>query len=320
MRRLTVSEHDDGQRLNRYLARLVPDLPGGLMHKYLRLKRIKLNGKRADAATRLRAGDVLELYIGDEFFTTAPKQPDFMRASRELGVVYEDGDIALLNKPAALLVHEGNGERGQPDTLVNRFLRYLYERGEYDPNEQSSFTPALANRLDRGTSGLVMAAKTPRALRELGRIVKERLVEKKYLCVTADPPPRDGRYTAYLAKDEAKNIASIRREPFDGARKIEASYRTLAKKGGLYLVEADIKTGRTHQIRAHLAYLGAPILGDVKYGDKKINERYRVKRQALAAYKLTFFLDSIPDSPLFYLNNRVFELDDVWFKTRFFDN
>ena len=285
------------------------------MYRYIRLKRIKVNGKRCEASTRLHENDLVTLYISDEFFLKTKKQPQFMLASKTLTIVYEDANIAILYKPAGVLVHDDSAEFS--DTLINRFLRYLYEKGEYDQNDKQSFTPALCNRLDRGTAGIVIAAKKRNALAEMNRIIKDRFVKKNYLCITVEKPPKDGTYTAFLKKDERKMMVHISDKPETGYKKIITSIKTKEQRNGLWLLDIDLITGRTHQIRAHLKHLGCPVLGDGKYGDGQINKKYGLKRQALCCYKVTFNLDGDFET-LSYLQGKSFSIDDVWFKDEFF--
>lgn len=318
MRSFTVTAKDSGQRLNRYLEKLVPALYPSLMHKYLRTKRIKINGKRAEASARLSEGDLVQLYISDDLFFMHKKQPDFMRASSQLTLLFEDQNIAVIYKPAGLLVHDDSSKTA--DTLINRLLRYLYEKGEYGPSDSESFTPALCNRLDRGTAGIVLAAKSSAALREMNLLLKNRLITKRYLCAVTAKPPDDGTYTAWAVKDSGRNTVSVFDSPGPGAKTMITSVHTVGRKNGLWLLDVGLVTGRTHQIRAHLKHLGCPVLGDGKYGDGRINRRYNISRQALAAYEVTFNIaEHANEFPvLSYLDNTTFSLDNVWFKEEYF--
>ncbi len=315
MRSFTVTPAEDGMRLNRYLQKCVPGLPGALMYRALRNRRIKRNGRRCEASDRLKSGDVLELYLNDELFAAPKKQPQFMSASDSLAVVYEDDNLLVVNKPAGVIMHADKKEFG--DTLVNRLLKYLFLKGEYLPSRGGAFTPAFANRLDRNTEGLALAAKNLPALAALTRIVKQRLVTKSYLCVTVSRPPADGVYTAYLRKDEDNNTVSVSKRPRENSKEIVTEFKTLAQRGGLFLCAATLVTGRTHQIRAHLGFLGAPILGDEKYGRREINAKYGERRQLLCSHSLQFHLDG-DCAPLQYLDGRVFTVDRVDFVERYF--
>ncbi len=317
MKSFEISAADDGQRLSRFIEKCVPGLPGPMMYRYIRKKRIKVNGRRCEASTRLRAGDLVEMYINDELFSRQRKLPDFMGAAKGLSPVYEDERMAVLYKPAGLLVHDDDG-RMTRDTLINRFLRYLFEKGEYQPREDEAFTPALCNRLDRGTAGLVLAAKDRESLAELDRMVKQRLIDKRYLAVSVGRPPKDGLYRAFLLKDAEANSVRVGSRELPGWKPIATGVRLLARRGELNLLEVELVTGRTHQIRAHLAYLGSPLLGDGKYGIGEINRRYRITRQARCAYKLTFHPGD--GSSLAYLEGRAVAVDRslIWFLEEYF--
>ncbi len=315
MKSFTVSKADNGIRLNRYLERCVPSLTAGLMYKYLRLKRIKLNGKRCEASTRLNEGDTLELYISDELLAEEKKAPDFMRASKNIEIIYEDKNIALINKQAGVVCHSDS--KASLDSLINRFLRYLYEGGEYSPNSSVGFTPALCNRLDQGTSGIVVAAKNAEALREMGEIIKTRQINKKYIAVLAGTI-KDGTYTAYLTKNEKNNKVTVLKKSTTESKDITTAFRTLKHKSGLSLVEVGLLTGRPHQIRAHAAFLGAPVLGDLKYGDTKLNQQHKLTRQLLCAYSIEFALESDYSGALKYLDKRRFEISNVPFMKEYF--
>ncbi len=317
MKTLTIGKNDAGQRLDKFLTKSLPDLPQALLYKYIRTKRIKRNGKRAQIADRLQEGDTLDLYINDEFFRKPRPQYDFMRAAKTLDVLYEDDNLLLLNKKVGLLSHPDETEYN--DTLITRVKRYLYEKGEYDPEDEQSFTPSLVNRIDRNTCGIVMAAKNAEALRILNRIVKTRQLHKLYLCVVHGAPPKKAdTLTGYLRKDEAKNKVFISQSPAPDAKEIRTRYRVLESFGGLSLLEIELLTGRTHQIRAHLASIGCPLLGDGKYGTNAQNKPFGYKKQFLCSYKLTFdFTEDV--GALQYLDKRTFSLPDVWFERAFFD-
>ncbi len=314
MKSFTVSDKENGMRLNRYLMKHVPKLGGGEMYKSLRLKKIKLNGKKCEASSRLASGDVVDIYLQDSYFEKEDYALDFMKASKKLTVIYEDSNIAVVYKPAGILVHADKSEYN--DTLINRYLRHLYDAGEYRPEDP--FTPQLCNRLDRGTSGLVVIARNSEALTEADAIIKERYVSKYYLCITVAKPPKDGVYDAFLRKNEKLNKVEITDAPLHGSKDIHTGIRTVNNKSGLWLVEIDLITGRPHQIRAHLSNLGAPILGDEKYGNVSLNKKYDIRRQALCSYKLAFSDDLSKFKKLDYLRGKTIEFDGIWFVEKYF--
>lgn len=314
MKEFVINNNDSGQRVDKFLQKAVKTLPQSLMYKYLRTKRIKLNGKKCEISTRLCEGDLMQLYINDEFFEDNA-ETEYLTAPKNINILYEDNNIILINKPIGLVVHEDN--ENTVDTLVNRVKHYLYDKGEFNPSEEKSFVPSLCNRLDRNTSGIVIVAKNAETLRIMNEKIKLREIEKRYLCVTVGfPPKNEDTATAYLFKDESKNQVFISDKKTPQNKTIITKYKVLKKKDNLALVDIDLITGRTHQIRAHMAYLGCPVLGDGKYGINKINRQYNMKTQALCSYKLTFIFTT-DSGILAYLNNKVFEIPDVWFKKLF---
>ncbi len=313
MRTITIMKNDAGQRLDKYLSKRFKTMPQSLMYKYLRTKYIKLNGKKVQPDVFLKEGDVLTLYIRDEFFEQ-PKSYEFLKAGRELDIVYEDDNILLLDKKPGVICHQDS--RYDADTLNLRVLRYLYEKGDYDPDREGSFTPALCNRIDRNTGGIVIAAKNAEALRVVNEKIRTREIEKSYLCIVKGRlHQRHAILRAWLTKDEQTNTVSVTDNPRDGAKEIVTEYTVLNEKPAspaLSLCEVLLHTGRTHQIRAHMAHIGHPLLGDEKYGDRKLNRAYAMNRQALYAYKLKFAFTSQAGG-LDYLNGKEFSVKRVWF-------
>ena len=302
MKSFTITKNDSGQRVDRFILKTFPKLPKSLMYKEIRKKNIKVNKKRTEPNAVLNEGDVIELYLMDDVLEEKPKHYDFTGASRRLDIVYEDENIILLNKKTGLLCHPDGNE--YVDTLISRVKRYLYEKGEWNPEESSTFTPSLANRIDRNTSGIVIAAKNAESLRILNEKIKSREIEKYYITAVHGKPKRESdTLTAYLSKDEKKNMVTVSDTEFEGAKKIVTQYKVLDYRNNISLLEIDLKTGRTHQIRAHLAHLGHPIVDDGKYGD-----RHGRSRQALCSYKLVFNIKNA--GILDYLSGREFEISD----------
>ena len=312
---LTITKNDAGQRLDKFLTKTYRQLPMSLLYKAIRKKDIRLNGKRCEANARLQEGDSLYLFLPDDALAITPPTYAFMHASRSLDIVYEDEHVMLLNKKAGLLVHPD--DREFTDTLIFRVQRYLYEKGEYDPAAEQSFTPALVNRIDRNTCGIVIAAKTAAALRILNDKLKNREIEKYYLCIVHGRMPKQtDTLEGYLEKNEAQNRVYISETPRPGARTIRTRYTVLEQRGDLSLLEIHLLTGRTHQIRAHLASIGHPLLGDGKYGTNALNKGTGFNKQALCSYRLQFDFTS-DAGELQYLNGKEFTLSDVWFADAF---
>lgn len=310
MREIRINKNDAGQRLDKYLSKRFKTMPKSLMYKYLRTKYIKLNGKKVQPDVFLNEGDVLTLYIRDEFFETK-KDYDFLKAGKELSIVYEDENIILIDKKVGVICHQDN--RYDADALNLRVLRYLYEKHEYDPEADKSFTPALCNRIDRNTGGIVIAAKNAEALRVMNQKIRDNELQKYYLCIVKGcPKPKHAVLTAYHFKDESTNTVTISDKPQEGYKKIITEYTVVKQSAALSVCEVLLHTGRTHQIRAHMAYIGHPLLGDEKYGDKKLNVKHHMKRQALYSYKLKFAFTT-PAGCLNNLNGQTFEVKEVPF-------
>ena len=316
MKEFTIGSNDAGQRLDRFLAKAVPLLPASLAQKYIRLKRIKCNGKRIDRDTRLNAGDVLQLYINDEFFDKPRQDNAYLTvAAPKLNIVYEDENILLVDKRPGLAVHPHDGaEYGR--TLIDHIQSYLYQKREWRPREENAFTPALCNRIDRNTGGIVIAAKTAEALRVINQKVKDRELDKRYLAIVeGTPKPKEGSLKGYLFKDAKKNRVFVTDTPQPGSKTCQTNYRVLASREGLSLVECELITGRTHQIRAQFAHAGHSLLGDGKYG--KLDKRFDRNYQALYSYKLRFAFTTDAGA-LNNLNGKSFQVDKVDFVEEYF--
>lgn len=316
MKEFTIGANDAGQRLDRFLAKAVPLLPASLAQKYIRIKRIKLNNARAERDTRLQTGDVLQLYINDEFFDKPREDNAYLTvATPKLNIVYEDDHILLVDKRPGLAVHPHDGaEYGR--TLIDHIQAYLYQTRQWSPRGENAFTPALCNRIDRNTGGIVIAAKTAQALRVMNQKIKDRELDKRYLAIVEGAPkPAKGSLKGYLFKDAKKNKVFVTDTPQPGAKTCQTNYVTLANRQGLALVECELITGRTHQIRAQFAHAGHPLLGDGKYG--KLDKRYDRNYQALYSYKLTFCFTTDAED-LGYLDGKSFQVKEVDFVKEYF--
>lgn len=316
MREQIIGPNDAGQRLDRFLEKAVPLLPGSLAQKYIRTKRIKCNGRRAQGDTRLQVGDRVQLFIGDEFFDRPRPDNAYLTVTApRLDIVYEDEQILLVNKRPGLAVHPHDGaEYGR--TLIDHIQAYLYQKRAWDPRAENSFTPALCNRIDRNTGGLVIAAKTAEALRVLNQKIRDRELDKRYLAIAQGVvKPAAGSLRGYLFKDAKQNRVYVTDKPQTGAKSCQTDYRVLAVENGLSLLECTLITGRTHQIRAQLAHAGHPLLGDGKYG--KLDKRSGRNYQALYAYRLTFRFTTDAGA-LAYLNGRTFQVSQVDFVREYF--
>ena len=317
MKEFIITKNDAGQRLDRWLDKTLPLLPAPLAQKYIRLKRVKVNGKGSRRDVRLTKGDLLQLYINDEFFDRPTPENAFLSLYQpKLNILYEDEHIMLLNKRPGMVVHPDEKER--VNTLITHIQAYLYQKREWNPRGENAFAPALCNRIDRNTGGIVAAAKDAEALRILTAKIRDREITKRYLCVTLGAPePREGRLECFLRKDEGKKLVTVHRKPVPGGKSAVTDYRTLESRGGLSLVEAELLTGRTHQIRASFAAAGHPLLGDGKYGRGDVNRRYGETRQALYSYYLRF--DFPTDAGVLnYLRGRSFQVERVPFVEKYF--
>lgn len=317
MREFTIGKNDAGQRLDRFVSKAMPLLPPALLQKYIRIKRIKCNGQRCQRCQRLQEGDVLQLYINDEFFDQPREDNLFLTLFQpKLDILYEDENILLLNKRPGLVVHADETEK--VNTLINHIQAYLYQKREWNPKWENAFAPALCNRIDRNTGGIVIAAKNAEALRVLTAKIRDREITKKYLCAALGRmTPPEGKLECFLLKDEGKKQVSVYHRPVPGGKSAVTLYRTLQSRGELSLVEAELLTGRTHQIRASFADAGHPLLGDGKYGRGEVNRRYGETRQALYSYYLRF--DFPTDAGILeYLRGREFQVAQVPFVEKYF--
>ena len=322
MREIKIAKNDAGQRLDKFLTKAL-DLPVGLLYKSIRTKKIKVNRKRAENNTVLNEGDVIQCFLAEEFFGKLDEAGDVSlsldKIQPKLDIVYEDENIMLLNKRPGVSVHED--EDSKVNTLIAHVQAYLYQKGEYNPKDEHSFAPALCNRIDRNTGGIVIAAKTAEALRVMNEKIKLREIDKFYLAaVHGIPKKREDTLTGYLLKDEKLNKVRVYdSNPPRGAKNIITKYKVVAQRGSDALIEVELLTGRTHQIRAHMAHIGHPLVGDGKYGVNKGDRANGYKFQALYSYKLRFCFKG-EKTVLEYLNGKEFSIPkkDIYFTEEFF--
>ena len=319
MHELKIGKNDAGQRLDKFITKAL-DIPMSLLYKSIRMKKIKVNRKRAEISTRLLEGDTVQCFLPDEFFTKTTEEDSLGRITPHLDIIFEDENIMLLNKRPGVSVHED--ENGSTNTLITHVQAYLYQKGEYDPEGEMSFAPALCNRIDRNTGGIVIAAKNAEALRVMNEKIRLREIDKLYLAaVHGIPSPAEATIEGYLLKDDKNNIVRVYdKNPPKGAKQIRTKYKVVAKNAETALIEVELLTGRTHQIRAHMAHIGHPLVGDGKYGINKEDRQRGYKFQALYSYKLRFKFSKEVETVLDYLNGKEFSISkrDIYFTEGFF--
>ncbi len=315
MKILEIGKNDAGQRLDKFLSKAVKAMPPSLMYKSIRTKKIKVNRKRAEISQILCEGDTVQLFLPDELFDVSDNEESRLcHITPTFGIVYEDDNIILCDKPSGLSVH--SDEDNDTNNLITQVQAYLYKKGEYTPSSEQSFAPALCNRIDRNTAGIVIAAKNAEALREMNAVIKERRLTKKYLCaVNGVPEKREQTLRGFLIKNSSTNTVNVYPSYRKGAKEIVTKYKVLTSKDNLSLLEVELLTGRTHQIRAHLSSVGHPLVGDGKYGINKDAKKGGYKYQALCSYYLSFNCDGF----FSYLNGRAFTVkkESIYFLSLF---
>lgn len=306
MKLISVHEKEAGQRLDKLLSRYLKEAPKSFLYKMLRKKNITLNGKKADGSEKVKAGDEIRIFLSDETyekFAGAPAE-ELQYPVTELDILYEDEHILLVNKPAGML-----SQKAEPhDVSLNEYvLGYLQKSGQWKESERGGFKPSVCNRLDRNTSGIVVCGKSLAGLQQMSEMLRDRSVHKYYQCLVLGQVRKEQRIEGFLWKDPSTNKVQIRKEAWKDARPIVTEYRPIRATENWTLLEVCLITGRSHQIRAHLASIGHPILGDHKYGDRAVNEQYR-KKYGVTSQLLHSCRLELPElkAPLAELSGKVF--------------
>lgn len=327
MREFTINENDKGQRLDKFIQKTIKGIPTSLMYKSIRTKKIKVNRKRAELNQILALGDTVQMFLSEDLFSDKITKAELLSVTPKLNIVYEDENLLICDKAPGILVHTGDGDgkesgkgtANERNTLIYHIQAYLAKKGEYDPELENSFAPALCNRIDRNTGGMVISAKNAQALRAMNERIKNNQITKLYLCAVHGKTPRKtDTLCDFLIKDSKNNKVKVLKNKVEGAKEIITKYKALSynDEAKISLVEIELITGRTHQIRAHMAYIGNPLLGDGKYGKEDIVNDRQYKHQALYSYKLIF--DTATDS-LSYLNGKAISVpfDSIYFLREF---
>ena len=309
MKLITIHKQEEGQRLVKLLGAYLKEAPNSFFYKMLRKKNITLNGKKADGTEKLKCGDEIRLFLSDETYEkfAGKVQPKEKFPMAKLNIVYEDSNVIFINKPAGML-----SQKSVPsDVSLNEYLLgYLEKSGQWKQEESKAFRPSVCNRLDRNTSGLVICGKSMAGLQQMAALLKDRSLHKYYLCLVKGVMTEGQHLEGYLLKDENSNQVKIFQKETEGAAHIITEYKPLHTDGEATLLKVTLVTGKSHQIRAHLSSIGHPIIGDPKYGDRKVNAFFRethgIKNQMLHAWKLTF-----PElaEPLDNLSEKSFEAE-----------
>lgn len=305
MREIIIDKNESEQRLDRFLKKYLAEAPQGFVYKMIRKKNIKVNDAKAQPETTIYEGDKIQLYLSEETIDKFIAKKEEIKSKLVPNIIYEDDNIILINKPVGILSHGASKEF--EENIVDSMISYLIEKGEFVPRIQKTFTPSICNRLDRNTSGIIIGAKNYQSLKAINEAIKNGKVRKFYKTIVKGNIKKEFTAEGYLSKDEDKNRVTIHEDDSEGSKKIITVIKPLINKNGYSLLEIELITGRTHQIRGHLSSLGYPVIGDRKYGNrevnKKFNEKYSLNNQWLHGYKIEF--NGLYDE-LDYLNGKVF--------------
>lgn len=308
MREIRVGKNDSDQRLDRFLKKYMDEAGTGFIYKMLRKKNIKVNESKASPEMMIFEGDTIQLYLSDETIDKFIGTKEIRKSRLAPRIIYEDENLVLINKPVGILSH-GAGEEFE-ENIVDSLVTYLIQKGDYVPRIEKTFSPSICNRLDRNTSGIIIGAKNSEALRLVNKAIKEGSVRKYYKTIVKGAIKEDFEHKGFLIKDEDRNLVDISDEQGEGSKEIHTKFRVIMSKGGYSLLEVELITGRTHQIRSTLQTMGYPVIGDTKYGKSVVNDEFRKKygleNQWLHGYKIV--LNGLEEK-LDYLNGREFIAD-----------
>lgn len=290
MKEILIDKNESDQRLDRFLKKYLANAPQTFIYKMIRKKNIKVNDSRAQPETTIFEGDKIQLYLSDETIDKFIAEKTEIRSKLIPNIIYEDDNIILINKPAGLLSHGASKEF--EENIVDSMISYLIQKGDFVPRIEKTFTPSICNRLDRNTSGIIIGAKNYQSLKAINEAIKNGHIRRFYKTIVKGNVKEEKRAEGYLIKDEDKNKVEIYKEDIEGSKKITTHIKPLQNKNGYSMLEIELITGRTHQIRGHLASLGYPVIGDRKYGNREINMSFNegtgLDNQLLHAYKVEF--------------------------------
>ncbi|NBI05321.1 RluA family pseudouridine synthase [Senegalia massiliensis] len=302
MIKIKISENESGQRIDRFLIKYMDKAPKGFIQKMIRKKRIKLNSKRAYPDDIININDELKLYMSMETINKFRSDYEEIKSNIKLNVIYEDDNIILIYKKKGDISHSHLDDK---ESISNALIKYLIDKKEYNPELEKTFTPAISNRLDRNTSGIIIGTKNYNALKNINKAIRNRNIDKYYKALVYGKVEKEMLLENYIIKNSRNNMVEITDKNASNAKRIETRIKPLVFNDEYTLLEVELITGRTHQIRAHLNFINHPIVGDKKYTNKNINKNIKLNSQFLVSYKIKF---NNLDSGLEYLNGKSFEI------------